>query len=296
MEKIIDKINNILKYQTHFKWQEIYNYYGYKNSFEYHVKHHPIDEKDTGKWDYLIDYRNKATISNSYYNTSINLASKFALLTKGEYDIQYIKKHESVNIVDNNNKLIVCLKYKKDKIRFDIATCFFPSRINTFFSIKDKIFSTRSINNIKTDFSNINYIPYFDNNTSNNNDYEEFEEAMKEFWGGTNSVGYNILFRNETQNIDSFINDIINDVTKYLNLMENIIKDEEDKEYYFVFNDGIEKIVNLTLLYKVKHKNYEKLHQRFLNIDINNVYKDALDKIQKYIDKGEKYYGNYNKF
>ena len=107
MEKIIDKINNILKYQTHFKWQEIYNYYGYKNSFEYHVKHHPIDEKDTGKWDYLIDYRNKATISNSYYNTSINLASKFALLTKGEYDIQYIKKHESVNIVDNNNKLIV---------------------------------------------------------------------------------------------------------------------------------------------------------------------------------------------
>ena len=294
MEKIIDKINNILKYQTHFKWQEIYNYYGYRNSFEYHVKHHPIDEKDTGKWDYLIDYRNKATISNSYYNTSINLASKFALLTKGEYDIQYIKKHESVNIVDNNNKLIVCLKYKKDKIRFDIATCFFPSRINTFFSIKDKIFSTRSINNIKTDFSNINYIPYFDNNTSNNNDYEEFEEAMKEFWGGTNSVGYNILFRNETQNIDSFINDIINDVTKYLNLMENIIKDEEDKEYYFVFNDGIEKIVKLTLLYKVKNKNYEKLYQRFLNIDINNVYKDALDKCMKYIDKGEKNYGIYN--
>ncbi len=294
MEKIIDKINNILRYQTHFKWQEIYNYYGYKNSFEYHVKHHPIDEKDTGKWDYLIDYSNKETISNSYYNTSINLASKFALLTEEKFDIQYIKEHESVNIVDNNNKLIVCLKYKKDKIRFDIATCFFPSRINTFFSIKDKIFSTRSINKIKTDFSNINYIPYFDNNISNNNDCEEFEEAMKEFWGGSNSEGYNILFRNETQNIDSFINDIVNDVIEYLNLMENIIKDEEDKEYYFVFNDGIEKIVKLTLLYKVKNKNYEKLYQRFLNIDINNVYKDALDKCMKYIDKGEKNYGIYN--
>lgn len=294
MENIIDKINNILRYQTHFKWQEIYNYYGYRNSFEYHVKHHPIDEKDTGKWDHLIDYSNKETISNSYYNTSINLASKFALLTEKKFDIQYIKEHESVNIVDNNNKLIVCLKYKKDKIRFDIATCFFPSRINTFFSIKDKIFSTRSINKIKTDFSNINYIPYFDNNTSNNNDYEEFDEAMKEFWGGTNSVGYNILFRNETQNIDRFINDIINDVTEYLNLMKNIIKDKEDKEYYFVFNDGIEKIVKLTLLYKVKNKNYEKLYQRFLNIDINNVYKDALDKCMKYIDKGEKNYGIYN--
>lgn len=294
MEKIIDKINNILRYQTHFKWQEIYNYYGYKNSFEYHVKHHPIDEKDTGKWDYLIDYSNKETISNSYYNTSINLASKFALLTEEKFDIQYIKEHESVNIVDNNNKLIVCLKYKKDKIRFDIATCFFPSRINTFFSIKDKIFSTRSINKIKTDFSNINYIPYFDNNISNNNDCEEFKEAMKEFWGGSNSEGYNILFRNETQNIDSFINDIVNDVTEYLNLMENIIKDEEDKEYYFVFNDGIEKIVKLTLLYKVKNNNYEKLYQRFLNIDINNVYKDALDKCMKYIDKGEKNYGIYN--
>ena len=117
---------------------------------------------------------------------------------------------------------------------------------------------------------------------------------MKEFWGGSNSEGYNILFRNETQNIDSFINDIVNDVIEYLNLMENIIKDEEDKEYYFVFNDGIEKIVKLTLLYKVKNKNYEKLYQRFLNIDINNVYKDALDKCMKYIDKGEKNYGIYN--
>lgn len=294
MEKMIDKINNVLRYQTNFKWQEIYNYCGYKNSFEYHVKHHPIDEKNTGKWDYLIDYSNKETIDNSYYITSINLASKFAFITKDKFDIQYIKKHSSVNIVDNSNGLIVCLKYQEDKIRFDIATCFFPTKVYTFFSIKDKIFSTRNINKIKTDLSNINYIPYFDNNTQNKNNFEEFEEAMIEFWGGINSIGYKILFRNETQNIDDMINNIINEVTEYLNLMENLIKNEEDREYYFVFNDGIEKIAKLTLLYKVKNKNYEKLYQRFLNIDINNVYKDALDKCQKYIDEGEKNNGNYN--
>ena len=295
MEEMIDKINNVLRYQMNFKWQEIYNYCGYKNSFEYHVKHHPIDEKDTGKWDYLIDYANKKTISDSYYNTSTHLASKFALLTKDEYDIQYIKEHASVNIVDNNNGLIVCLKYKRNKIRFDIATCFFPSKINALFSVKDKIFSTCSIVDKAINLNNLNFIPYLDNDLQNKNNIKAFEEAMREFFGGSNSIEYRILFKNETKNIDNIINNIINDTTEYLNLMENLIKDEDDKEYYFVFNDGIEYIAKLSLLYKIKDKNYENLYQKFLNIDINNVYKDALDKIKKYIDKGEKNSENNNK-
>ena len=114
------------------------------------------------------------------------------------------------------------------------------------------------VNKIKTDLSNINYIPYFDNNTQNKNSFEEFEEAMIEFWGGINSIGYKILFRNETQNIDDMINNIINDVTEYLNLMENLIKNEEDREYYFVFNDGIEKIAKLTLENSKKNKENKK--------------------------------------
>lgn len=296
MEEIIDKINSVLRYQMNFKWQEIYNYCGYKNSFEYHVKHHPIDEKDTGKWDYLIDYANKKTISDSYYNISTNLASKFALLTKDEYDIQYIKRHASVNIVNKNNGLIVCLKYRRNKIHFDIATCFFPSKINALFSVKDRIFSTRSIVDKETDLNNLKFIPYFDNNTQNKNNIKDFEEAMREFFGGSNSTEYKILFKNETKNIDGIINSIINDTTEYLNLMENLIKDEDDKEYYFVFNDGIEYVAKLSLLYKIKDKNYENLYQKFLNIDINNVYKAALDKCKKYIDEGENNYGNHNKY
>ena len=294
MEEMIDKINNVLRYQMNFKWQEIYNYCGYKNSFEYHVKHHPIDEKNTGKWDYLIDYGNKKTISDSYYNTSINLASKFALLTKDEFDIQYIKKHASINIVDNNNGLIVCLKYRKSKIRFDIATCFFPSKIDNLFSIKDKIFSKGSLSDKKADLSDLKFVPYIDNNTQNKNNIEDFEEAMREFFGGSNSTEYKILFKNETKNIEDTIKIITNDITEYLKLMENLIKDEDDKEYYFVFNDGIKYIAKLSILYKIKAQNYKELYQKFLNIDINNVYKDALDKCQKYIDEGEKIHENYN--
>ena len=294
MEEMIDKINNVLRYQMNFKWQEIYNYCGYKNSFEYHVKHHPIDEKNTGKWDYLIDYGNKKTISDSYYNTSINLASKFALLTKDEFDIQYIKKHASINIVDNNNGLIVCLKYRKSKIRFDIATCFFPSKIDNLFSIKDKIFSKGSLSDKKADLSDLKFVPYIDNNTQNKNNIEDFEEAMREFFGGSNSTEYKILFKNETKNIEDTIKIITNDITEYLKFMENLIKDEDDKEYYFVFNDGIKYIAKLSILYKIKAQNYKELYQKFLNIDINNVYKDALDKCQKYIDEGEKIHENYN--
>ena len=111
MYKMIEKINNVLKFQINFKWQNIYNYKGYKNSFEYHVQHHPKDEKKTGKWNLLIDYHNDKTISDSYYKTSVDLSKKFALISKDKYDIQYNKEHASVNIVDLNNGLIVCLKY-----------------------------------------------------------------------------------------------------------------------------------------------------------------------------------------
>ena len=73
--------------------------------------------------------------------------------------------------------------------------------------------------------------------------------------------------------------------------MEGLIKNEDDREYYFIFSDGIEYIAKLSLLYKIKDKNYEKLYNKFLNIDINNSYKNALDECQKYIDEGEKNYG-----
>ena len=40
----------ILKNQKEFKWQNICTYYNdYKSSFGYHVQHHPIDERNSGK-------------------------------------------------------------------------------------------------------------------------------------------------------------------------------------------------------------------------------------------------------
>lgn len=290
---MIEKINNVLKYQMNFKWQEIYDYKDGKNSFEYHVKHHPIAEQKTGKWDSLIDYTNKKTISDSYYKTSVDLSKKFGLISKGKYDIQYIEKHASVNIVDMNNGLIVCLKYKQNKIRFDIATCFFPSKINMLFSISNKIFSTNNKIEKETDANKLHFIPYIDKNTQDEKKIDDFEEAMREFFG-IDSIEYKILFNNETNNIDSIINNIITDTMDYLNLMESLIKDEDDKKYYFVFNDGIEYVVKISLLYKIKDKNYEKLYQKFLNIDLNNSYKEALDECKKYIDEREKSYEQNN--
>lgn len=293
MDEIIEKINNILRYQINFKWQNIYNYKGYKNSFEYHVQHHPKDEKKTGKWNSLIDYSTDKTISDSYYKTSVDLSKKFALISKDKYDIQYIEKHVSVNIVDMNNGLIACLKYNPHSNYFDIATCFFPSKINMLFSISNKIFSTSNKIEKETDANKLHFIPYIDNNTQDKKNIDDFEEAMRDFFG-INSIEYKILFKNETNNIDDIINNIINDTTEYLKFMESIIKNEEDKKYYFVFNDGIEYVAKLSLLYKIKDKNYEKLYQKFFNIDINNVYKDALDLCKKYIDESEKKYGSNN--
>lgn len=290
MGEMIEIINTVLRFQMFFKWPEKSPYYHnnkyYKNSFEYHVQHHPKDEKETGKWDSLINYANDETISNSYYKTSVDLSKKFALISKDNYDIQYIKKHDSVNIVNMNNGLIVCLKYNKDRNYFDIASCFFPSKINKLLSIKHKIFSANNRNGKETNANNIHFTPYMDNNTQDEKSSITFEEAMREFFG-IDSIQYKILFENETNNINVIINDIVNDTTEYLNYMESLIKDEDDKKYYFVFNDGIEYVVKLSLLYKIKDKNYEKLYQRFLNIDINNVYKDALDECKRYIDEGE---------
>ena len=43
-------INNFLKRQTSFKWQEWRPYKDYPSTFDYHVYHHPVCEKNTGKW------------------------------------------------------------------------------------------------------------------------------------------------------------------------------------------------------------------------------------------------------
>ena len=120
-----------------------------------------------------------------------------------------------------------------------------------------------------------------DNNIHNVKNVNDYKEAMREFFG-IDSIEYKILFNNEKNHIDDIINNITNDTMAYLNLMENLIKDEDDKKYYFVYDDGIEYIVKLSLLYKIKDKNYEKLYQKFLNIDINNSYKEALDECKKY--------------
>jgi hypothetical protein len=70
-------INNILKHQKNFKWQDIHPYKDFKNSFDYHVEKHPIKEQYTRKWDSLINYDNKETISSSYYKISNDLPKKY---------------------------------------------------------------------------------------------------------------------------------------------------------------------------------------------------------------------------
>lgn len=292
MRDMIEKINKVLRYQRNFKWQDIHNYNGYKDSFEYHVEHHPINEKYTGKWNSIINYENKKTISYSYYNVSTDLAKKFSLIPTGKYDVQYIKQHESVNIVNNSNGLIVCLKFNRNEIDFNIATCFFPSRINKLLSIGTKFFSDISREKTEVNSMVLNYMMYKDN-TSEKNKIYEFKKAMREFFGA-DSLEYNILFNNVTNNVKNTIDNIVAETEAYLNLMEGLIKNEDDREYYFIFSDGIEYIAKLSLLYKIKDKNYEKLYNEFLNIDINNSYKNALDECQKYIDEGEIIYGNDN--
>lgn len=277
----------ILKNQKAFKWQNICPYYNdYKSSFDYHVQHHPIDERNSGKWDSLIDYNNWQTISDSYYKSSVDLSKKYELTLTKDYSFNYRKKHDSYNILDNNNDLMVCLKYNKRNQCFDIATCYFPSKkiVNLFYKndrneIKQDFY--------KQDFNNWQFIMNIDNNIHNVKNVNDYKEAMREFFG-IDSIEYKILFNNEKNNIDDIINKVTNDTMAYLNLMENLIKDEDDKKYYFVYDDGIEYIVKLSLLYKIKDKNYEKLYQKFLNIDINDSYKEALDECKKYIDDGEK--------
>ena len=292
MKEMIEKINSILRYQKNFKWQNIHYYNGYKDSFEYHVKHHPIDERKTGKWDMLIKYDNNKTIADSYYNVSVNLAQKFSLIPTGQYDVQYIKQHESINIVNNNNGLIVCLKCNPRKICFDIATCFFPYKINNLLSIGTKIFPEMRAEKRKANPSGLNYMMY-NEPISENNELNEFKEAMGELFG-INSIEYKILFYNEINNVNGLIDNITTETMEYLNFMENLIKNEEDRKYYFIFSDGIKYIAKLTLLYKLKNQNYKKLYEKFLKIDIKNSYKNALDKCEKYIDEGEKNYGKGN--
>ncbi len=293
MRDMVEKINKVLRYQRNFKWQAIIDYNGYKDSFEYHVKHHPINEKYTGKWNALINYDNKKTISDSYYNVSTDLAKKFNLIPTGKYDVQYIKQHESVNIVNNNNGLIVCLKCNRNNMCFDIATCFFPSRINKLLSIGTKIFPEMNREKTEENLEKLNYMLYRDDRISEKNKVHEFEEAMGEFFE-PDSPEYNILFNNETNNIKNIIDSIIAETEAYLNFMQKLIKNQDDKEYYFIFSDGIEYIAKLSLLYKIKDKNYETLYNKFLNIDINNSYKHALDECKKFMDEGEKIYGNGN--
>lgn len=273
-------INNILKHQKEFKWQEISPYKEFNNSFEYHVDKHPIKEKYTKRWDSLIDYENRKTISNSYYKASCDLSKKYIFDSTDNCSLVFNKKHCSYNILDKSNNLMVCLKYKKDELYFYIATCYFPS--NKII----RLFSEKRINEKHLISNNMNYMLYKENDLPNENK-DIFEEAMNEFFGA-NSPEYNILFNNITNDIDNIINIVITDTTQYLNLMESLIKNEEDKKFYFVYNDGIEYIIRLSLLYKVKNNNYENFYNRFLKIDINNSYKDALNICKRYIDEREK--------
>lgn len=278
-----------IRHQSNFKWQEICPYNNYDNSFVAHAHKHPINEQNTGKWNSIIDYHNKKTILDSYFKVSIDLPKKYALDAKYEYVIKYDNEHKSYNILDKKTGLMVCLKFWKYNSRFYIATCYFPSnKVINLFS-KSKIEEGK--NNFE-DFKYIGYIMNINNKVYDVNNTKAFEEAMREFFG-IDSIEYKILFNNETHNIDDIINSIIKEITDYLDLMISLIKNEDDKEYYFVYNDGIEYVIKLSLLYKIKDiKIYENLYQKFLKIDINNSYKDALDECKKYIDEGEKDYEN----
>ncbi len=57
-----------------------------------------------------------------------------------------------------------------------------------------------------------------------------------------------------TNNVKNTIDNIVAETEAYLNLMEGLIKNEDDREYYFIFSDGIEYIAKLSLLYKIKDK------------------------------------------
>ena len=177
---------------------------------------------------------------------------------------------------------MVCLKYRKDELYFYIATCYFPSYKIT------RLFYKNKTNENYESLNNLYYMLYKENKETTEN-IDIFKEAMEEFFGN-NSIEYKILFDNIPNSIDSTINGIITDTTEYLNLMENLIKNEEDKKFYFVFNDGIDYIIKLSLLYKVKNNNYENLYNRFLNIDINSSYKEALDMCRRFIDERETIY------
>lgn len=281
----LQRINKIFRYQKEFKWVEKSPFYKdhkyYKNSLEAHAYKHPIKEKYTGKWNSLINYANTITIINSYNKASIELAKKFDYISKGKYDLQYSYKHSSVNMVDLDNGLIVCLKYKEYNNCYDIASCYFPSKIDKLFSIGNYIRDSRNM-------SGINYMI-----NDNNLNISMFREALEEYFG-INSKEYQILFNNETNDNEELISSIQTDIIDYLNFMEDCIKEEKDKKYYFVFNDAIEYIIKLSLLYKVKNNSYFNLYERFLNIDINDSYKDAMDICKKYIIEMEKINGRNN--
>ena len=167
----LQRINKILRFQKEFKWVEKSPFYKdhkyYNNSLEAHAHKHPIKEKYTGKWNSLIKYDNYKTIIDSYNKASIDLSKKFDYISKGKYDLQYSYKHDSVNIVDLNNGLIVCLKYKDYSNCYNIATCYFPSKV-------DKLFSLRSYISDQNTISDINYI-MLDNN---NHNLDLFKEVM----------------------------------------------------------------------------------------------------------------------
>ena len=209
------------------------------------------------------------------------MAKKFDYLSKGKYDLQYSYKHDSVNMVNLDNGLIVCLKYNCYNNCYHIASCYFPSKVDKLLSLSNYISET-------SDMSKIRYMMI-----DNGQNKDLFKEAMEEYFG-INSKEYQILFNNKINDIDKLIIYTEKDILEYLNFMEDCIKDEKDKKYYFVFNDAIEYVVKLSLLYKVKKNNYFDFYKRFLNIDINNSYKDALDICKKYIDEKENLNGRNN--
>lgn len=288
-DEVIDKINLCLRYQTNFKWQDKKNYNGTgMTSFEYHVKHHPIDEEKTGKWKplKLIDYKNYETISESYFKTSLDLAKKFNLLLGKRYDLQYNENHCSTNMVDMETGLITCLKYDEETIAFDIATCFFPNKLYKFYSIKNKVFSAM----YQDREFDIGFIPNMEKAEILNNESNYFKSALIEYFK-EDSEECKILFNNESN--EEIIKKNAKEVHDYLAYMENNnINSDAKKEYNFIFSDAIEYVAKMCVLYKsIKNTNnnlYDSLYNRFMRIDVNNSLKNALQKSEEILEKGRK--------
>lgn len=223
----------------------------------------------------MINYENSNTIRETYLDASVYLSKKYS---NGEdCNIRYNDQHCSYNILDVKKKLMVSLKFNYQFSKFFIATCFFPS----IYQIR--LFSPCYPSYKKDKLNEINYMMYDVNKDNNQN---IFEKSMSEILG-SNSIEYKILFSsnmNDDTNYNIWKSNLKLEIDNYLCFMENIIKTDEDRKYYFVFNDGIEFVIKILILYKIKDNDYIKYYKRLLNIDLNNSYKNAFDICKKYLE------------